>query len=308
MRTPPRPPPPRAPRRSSRTPTGARASSSWTPPRLQITFRPAVPEQDGAVHQGALTPQRFRGAALGLVAGQAPRERLQHLHRHRRVRLEHAAEVAFAKDERMDGRLGGHGRRASLAREQRDLAEERAAPEAVDELPLPLDARSPVDDDHEVARHAVALADERAALAQVVLVGDRGDLAQVALGELREERDSLEELDLGVPAEHPRDSAPAARRRSSCSRRLAPWSRSSPPPTATTRCSTAAAAGAASSCRRSRSASGTTSARSARSRRAARSSDAHSTWASRTSTSRTTTGRRTARPRRPSARSSATTS
>ena len=64
---------------------------------------------------------------------------------------------------------------------------------------------------------------------------------------------------------------------------------------------TAAPDAAASCSRPCRSASGTTSATTARSRRAARSSAARSTSASRTSTSRTTTARRTARPRRPSA-------
>ena len=58
---------------------------------------------------------------------------------------------------------------------------------------------------------------------------------------------------------------------------------------------------AACSCPRSRSGCGTTSARTGRSRRAARSSDGPSISGSRTSTSRTTTGRRTARRRRRSA-------
>ena len=61
-------------------------------------------------------------------------------------------------------------------------------------------------------------------------------------------------------------------------------------------------AAAACSCRPSRSASGTTSATTARSRPAARSSAAPSTSASPTSTWPTTTGRRTDRPRRTSAR------
>ena len=80
------------------------------------------------------------------------------------------------------------------------------------------------------------------------------------------------------------------------------------PTTATTAWSTAGPAGAGCCCRRSRSASGGTSATTGRSRRAARSSAARSTSASRTSTSRTTTGRRTARRRRTSARSCAATS
>ena len=70
------------------------------------------------------------------------------------------------------------------------------------------------------------------------------------------------------------------------------------------RCPTAAAGAAASICRRSRSASGTTSAASTTTRSAAPSSAAPSTSASPTSTSPTTTARPRARPRRTSAASS----
>ena len=80
------------------------------------------------------------------------------------------------------------------------------------------------------------------------------------------------------------------------------------PTTATTACPTAAPAAAGCSSPRSRSGCGGTSATTARSRRAARSSAARSTSASRTSTSRTTTGRRTARRRRTSAGCCARTS
>ena len=94
-----------------------------------------------------------------------------------------------------------HRRRPRPVGDERDLAEEVARPHRVHLAALAADVGRALDQDEELAPR-IALARQHLPLGHVDLVGDERDLAELLLRAVREERHPLQQLDLGVAAEH----------------------------------------------------------------------------------------------------------
>ncbi len=114
------------------------------------------------------------------VAREPVADARKHLQRDRRHRLDQAAKGTVGQDERAYGGRRGHRRGARDLGEKRDLAEPVAACELGDLSPSPGDAHGAVDEDEELAART-SFSYEQIALAQIDLVGRRGDLAQLGL-------------------------------------------------------------------------------------------------------------------------------
>src|SRR5581483_11581298 len=107
---------------------------------------------------------------------------------------EERAEGGSGEDDEPCRASGRHRRRAGHSGDERDLAEEVAGAEGVDELPFALDVGDALCEDDELLA-GEPLSCERATLRQVDLVGGRGQLLR---GAVLEQRNAPEQLHLQV--------------------------------------------------------------------------------------------------------------
>src|SRR5262249_45250525 len=113
---------------------------------------------------------------------------------------EEVREVSIRDHERADRRRRRDSGGPRLLRHERDLAEEIASTESADPLAVLRHVGAAVEDDDELAP-ALAFPPEGLALRHVDLVRDRRDLVQPTLGELAEERNVPDQVDLRVLGE-----------------------------------------------------------------------------------------------------------
>ena len=134
------------------------------------------------------------------MPGEPGSERLEHLQLEVGRSLEQVFEVAVGDDEHAHRCSRRDRRRPRHLRDERDLAEEVAGPPLLDGLPVLDHLDVAFEQDEELAA-ALTLANEVLARRQFDLVGDRGDLAELLLVALREQRRVLQQLDLLVAAD-----------------------------------------------------------------------------------------------------------
>src|SRR3954449_50590 len=115
-----------------------------------------------------------------LDVGQARGERLEHLDLERRHPAQKASEVPGRDDEHSRGRGGDDRGRSRHAGDECDLAEEVARAERVDLAALPAHVRRPLDQYEELVPGR-PLSSQLLARLEVDLVGDTGDLFELAL-------------------------------------------------------------------------------------------------------------------------------
>src|SRR5689334_1679328 len=142
---------------------------------------------------------------LERLGSEALRHRLHHLVLHLGRLVEQASERAVGDHERPHRRGGSHRRRARLARNERNLAEEVTRAESVDLAPVLPDVGGPLEQ-HEELTPRMALASHLLAVAQVDLVGEHREVLQLRLRQAREQRHLADQIDLLVMAESHRPS------------------------------------------------------------------------------------------------------
>src|SRR5207249_7981471 len=94
-----------------------------------------------------------------------------------------------------------HGRRSRLAGDERDLADEVPGAELVDDSHATDDFGLAVDEDDELPASRTLLREVTGG-GEVELVREHGDLRKLAPRAALEQRDALQQLDLGVLAQH----------------------------------------------------------------------------------------------------------